>query len=93
MDGVSVYGGAVRCRSALAAAVGATAQPTFPAKSDPAKSTRDGVVKEAHPPVVEEQLEGRPALQHVLNRLGEVMSAREFGDLFAPIDFERVGVQ
>ena len=49
-----------------------------------------GVVAEANSAIVEEQREGRPPLQYILHRFGEIMPAREFGELFAHIAFQRI---
>jgi hypothetical protein len=49
------------------------------------------IVGHAHAPVVEEQREGRPALEHVLDRLGEIVPARQLGCLLAHVGHE-IGV-
>ena len=40
------------------------------------RSPRSAAVLDMHASVVEEQRESRPALEHVLDRLGEVVPAR-----------------
>src|ERR1700733_11368904 len=47
------------------------------------------VVREADPPIVKEASEGRPAREHVVDRLGDLGMAREFGALGAHPVFER----
>jgi len=42
-----------------------------------------GVVAQANAAVVEEPGERRPALQHVVRGLGEIVAARQLGPLFA----------
>jgi hypothetical protein len=42
-----------------------------------------GVVRETDAAVVEEAGEGRPALEHVVHGLGEIVAARQFGPLLA----------
>ena len=48
------------------------------------------IVRHANASVVEEQGEGRPAVEHVLDRLHEVVSARQLRRLLAHVDLEIV---
>ena len=77
----AVHGG-----GALPSAIGAAEQPGLPAQSDPAQRPLRRVVGETNPPVIEEQRERRPALEHVLDRLGEIVPARELRELRAQVD-------
>lgn len=81
---------AIHGRRALAAAIRTAEQPGFPAKGNSAQPTFCGVVREANAPVFEEERKGRPTLEHILHRLGEIMPTRELGDLIAHIVFQRV---
>ena len=66
----------------LGAGVGAREGPVVPADGDAAKRPFGGVVREAEAAVVEEAREGRPALEAVVDRLGEFVLGRELGALF-----------
>src|SRR5215472_17395818 len=46
-------------------------------------SPRSAALLETHTSVLKEQREARPSLQDVIERLGEIVSTRELGDLFA----------
>ena len=61
----------------LPAAIGAGEQPRFPSKGDAAQPSLGGVVGEANAPIFKEQGKGRPAFEDVVDRLDEVVSARE----------------
>jgi hypothetical protein len=64
-------------RGPLAAAVTAREQPGLSAESDAAEHAFGGVVGQANPAVVEEPGERRPALEGVVQRLGEVVVTRQ----------------
>jgi len=66
---------------ALAAAIGSTEQPGLPTKGHAAQSAFCRVVREANPAVVEEAGEGIPAQKHVVDGLGEIVVARQPGEL------------
>jgi hypothetical protein len=52
------------------------------------RSSFGGVVGETHASIVQEQREARPSLQDVVERLGEVVTTRQFGELFAHVDLK-----
>ena len=72
----------------LSATIGPTKQPGFPAKSDPSQSSFGSIVRQADASVFEEEREARPALQHVLDRFGEVMPACQPLKLRAHVETE-----
>ena len=59
------------CRGALAAAIRAGEQPRLAADCDAAQCPLGGIVGEADAAVVQEAGEGWPALQHVVDCLGD----------------------
>src|ERR1041384_13239 len=71
-----------RC-GALAAAIGAGEQPRLAADSYSAQCPLGGIVGQADAAVVQEAGEGRPALQHVVDCLGDLGMAREPGPFAA----------
>lgn len=66
---------------ALAATIRSAEQPDLPTKRHAAKSAFCRVVREADPAVVEEASEGIPAQEHVIDGFGEVLVARQPGEL------------
>jgi hypothetical protein len=72
-DDEGVHGGC-----ALAAAIGAAEEPGLPTERNASQPSFCRVVCEANASVVEKQREGLPALEHVLDRFDEVVSARPF---------------
>ena len=62
-------------------AVGAAEQPGFAAKRHTAQGTLGCIVRQTEPAVIEEAGERRPAAQHILAGLGEIMAARQLGEL------------
>ena len=62
----------------------------FPSESHAAQPALGGIVRHADAPVFEEQREGRPALEHVVDGLHEVVPARQFGRLLAHVGHEIV---
>ena len=80
----------VHGRRPLAAAIGAAEEPGLPAKGDAAQPALCRIVGEANASVVEKQREGVPALEHVLDRLDEIVSARQFGRFFAHVELKIV---
>ena len=72
---------AVHEGGALAAAIGAGEQPRLAAECHAAQSPLGGIVGEADPAVVEEAGEGGPALEHVVDGLGDVGVARQLAPL------------
>lgn len=68
-------------RGSLAAAIRAAEQPGLPAKWHAAQRTFGGIVGEADSAVVEEADEGVPAAQHVVYGFGQIVVARELGEL------------
>ena len=79
---------AVHVRRALAAAVGPAEQPRFSAESDAAQRSLGRIVGQADSAVTEEPGERLPAREHVLERLGHGIMAREFGALLAHPAFQ-----
>ena len=73
-DDEAIHGGRT-----LSATIGPAEQPGFPAKSDAAQPSFGSIVRQADAAIFEEEREGRPALEHVLDRFGEVMPAGEPG--------------
>ena len=73
---------------ALGAAVGAGEQPRLSAESKAAQRPFGGIVRQADAAVVEEAGEAVPALQHVVDRLGDRELARQLGPLAAHPGFE-----
>lgn len=53
----------------------------FPAQRYAAQGAFGGIVREANTPIVEEEGEGRPAVQQVIEGLGEIIVARQLGTL------------
>ena len=74
----------------LSATIGSAKQPGFPAKSDPSQSSFGSIVRQADASVFEEEREARPALEHVLDRFGEVMPACQPLKLRAHVETEIV---
>lgn len=66
---------------ALTAAIRAAEQPRLAPESDAAQSPFGGIVRNADPAVIEEAGERGPATEHVVDRLGEIVVAREPGEL------------
>ena len=64
-------------------------QPRLPAESETAQSPFGGIVGQANPSVFEEAGEGRPARQHVVERLGDRGVARQLGALGAHPGLQR----
>ena len=81
---------AIHGRGALPPAIGPAEQPRFSSKGHAAQRALGRIVRDANASVVEEQRERRPALKHVLDRLGEVMPARQLSDLLAKIGMKIV---
>ena len=81
---------AVHGSRALSATIGSAEQPGFSAKSDPSQSSFGSIVRQADASVLEEQGKGRPALQHVLDRFGEVVPACQPFKLRAHVETEIV---
>ena len=54
----------------------------------PLSASFGGIVGETHAPILKEQGEARPSLQDVVERLGQVVPARELGKLLAHIDLK-----
>src|ERR1700692_1574908 len=81
---------AVHYSRTLSAPIGSAEQPGFPAKSDPSQSSFGSIVRQANASVFEEEREARPALQHVLDRFGEVMPACQPLKLRAHVETEIV---
>lgn len=79
---------AVHGSSAPSTAIRSTEQPGLPAKCDASQASFGGVVREANSPVLQEQREARPTLEDVVERLGQVMAAGQFGELFAHVDLK-----
>lgn len=68
---------------ALAATVGPAEQPCFSPESDAAQRSLGRIVGQADSAVIEEAGERLPAREHVLERLGHGIMARESGPLLA----------
>lgn len=68
---------AVEDRRALTAAIRAAEQPRLAAQGDAAQRALGGVVAEADAAIVEEADERGPAPQHVVDGLGQIVSAGE----------------
>jgi len=66
---------------ALAATIGSAEQPGLTAEWHAAQGTFGGVIGQADPAVVEEAGEGVPTPEHVVDGLGEVVVARQPGEL------------
>ncbi len=73
---------------ALTSTVGAAEQPCLPAEWHAAEGTFGGVVGQTYPAVVEEASKGDPAAQHVVYGLGEIMVARQLGELAGQPDLK-----
>ena len=82
-DDEAVHGG-----GALAAAIRAGEQPCLATERNTAQRSLSGIVREADAAIVEEAGERRPALEHVVHRLGNIVAAREFRPLLAHPHFE-----
>jgi hypothetical protein len=67
----------VHGRRALPATIRAAEQPRFSPQGHAAQRSFRGVVREADPPVIEEAGEGRPALEQVVHRLGDLGLPRQ----------------
>src|SRR5438477_9570422 len=78
----------VHCSRSLTATVGTGEQPCAAPESDPAQSALGGVVRQADAAVVENAGEGGPALEHVIERLGDVGVTRQPGAFGAHPFFE-----
>jgi len=81
---IAQFGGAdqrVHDGGALAAAIGAAEQPRFTAKGYAAQGALRSVVGDADPAVIEEVGERRPAAEHVVDGLREIVVARKLGEL------------
>ena len=79
----------VHDRGAHAAAIGAAEQPCFTAEGHAAQRSFGRVVAQADAAILEEAGEGGPALEHVVDRLGDLGVARQPGTLGAHPGFER----
>jgi len=77
---------AVHCCGAPPSAIRSAEQPGLPFKSDASQAPFGGIGREAHASLFQEQREARPSLQDVVERLGQVMAAGRFGELFAHLD-------
>lgn len=66
---------------ALAAAIGSAKQPGLPSERHAAQGAFGGIVGQADLAVLKEASEGVPAAQHVVDRFGEIVVAREPGEL------------
>src|SRR5664280_3840396 len=75
------YNETVHDRSALAAAIGPAKQPRFSSQRDSAQPAFGSIVGQAHPSVLKEEGEGRPALEHVIDGLDQIVTTRESGRL------------
>ncbi len=73
----------VRDRCPLTAAIGAAEQPRLAPKGHAAQRPFGGIVRETDPAVGEEAGERVPAAQHVVDGFGNVMVARDPGELRA----------
>src|SRR6188472_2457275 len=73
----------VHGRGTSAAPVRAAEQPRLSAQGDTAQRAFGRVVRETDPPVVEKAGERRPALEHVVHRLGDFDMTREAWSLAA----------
>ena len=62
----------------------------FLPRAMPLQPSFGGIVREADAPIFEEQGEGRPALENVIDRLGQIVTAGELGELRAHIDMKIV---
>lgn len=62
-----------RCHegSAIGTTIGAGEEPCLSAESEATQRPFGGIVRQANPPVAEEGREAVPALQHVIDRLGD----------------------
>ena len=69
-------------------AIRAAEQPGLPSKSDASQASFGGIVGETHASIVQEQREAPPSLQDVIERLGQVVTTRQFGELFAHVDLK-----
>jgi len=74
--------------SALPAAIRAAEQPSLVTERDAAQRALGGVVGEADAAFVEEARERIPALEHVEAGLGQVMTARQLGNLLGEPDVQ-----
>ena len=74
----------------MAAPIRPAEQPGFSAESNTAQSAFGGIVREADTPIFEEQGEGGPALENVVDRLDQVVAPREPSELRAHIGMEIV---
>lgn len=85
VDGVELGRGdqGDHCSSAIGAAFGAGEEPRLPAKCKAAQRALCRIVREADPAVIKEAREGVPALEHVVDRLGDRCRARQPGALLA----------
>src|SRR3954451_4406620 len=63
-------------------------QPGLPSKSDASQAPFGDIVGEAPASIFQDQREARPSLQDVVERLGQVMTAGQLGELFAHIDLQ-----
>src|SRR5262245_22819957 len=60
----------------------------FRPRAMPRKPRSAAFVGETHASIFQEQREARPTLQDVVERLGQVVTARRFGELLAHIDLQ-----
>ena len=92
VDVVELGGGdqGVHRGGALATAVGAGEQPGPAPEGNSAQRALGGIVGQADAAVVEEAGEGRPALEHVIDRLGGLGVARQPG-AFGPHPLVQLG--
>src|SRR5271167_3933363 len=74
---------AIHGRGAPTSAIGPAEQPRFSAKGYASQATFRGIVREANAAIFKEQREGRPALENVVDRLDEIVPAREPSELRA----------
>src|SRR5437879_6570616 len=79
---------AVQGRGAPSAAIGSAKEPGFSSEGDASQPPFGSVVGETDAPVLKEEGEARPSLQDVVERLGQVVSPGELGELFAHIDLK-----
>ena len=82
-DDEAVHGG-----GALPAAIGTGEQPRLSSQSNSAQCSFSRIVGQADATVIEEARKRRPALQHVVHGLGDVVATRELGAFFAHPGFE-----
>lgn len=79
---------AVHSCGAPPSAIRSAEQPGLPSKSDASQAPFGGIVGETHASIFQEQREAHPSLQDVVERLGQVVTTRQFGELFAHVDLK-----